>query len=449
MPPKTKLTTAASNDPLLAGLSRLSTADNPPALPAPAKPITPCPPPPSALSVASSSTRPASSVAHHNPPPPASAFSRHIRSSTVAAAPSASYRVPPPRIQPLNPVSRADTLQLIERATGHGTRAPPDPAAVDQLLSWLSSASLPCVDAFRALVAGPSPADAALNTRVLALVHTLLLHGGPSVLSAALLAPHAKRPSHAMRIVYEVLRALGHTDVEAVLHDDALLSSTKVSVEDGLATVPHRRVVHVAPMTSATEAYAIALGRKLLFHTRHRDIEANFSLDRFFRAVHVENNAEQVRCVANDERRSMIVHRSTLHDIELLTRAAVTAAQRLRAADTALDIQHLALGEACNAAAFADYLRSKLSGDFEERSGLIDLTNDRLWLFRRTRAVVERGGTETRLMKRYVDNTVFRSLDERSRPCRPESRHRREIVCQFESFAGLHAAVAPPLYAQR
>lgn len=336
-------------------------------------------------------------------------------------------------------MSRADMLQLIEHATGMLGKPTGDRAAAERLLHAVRAAMIDAVALFRGIVAGSDPAVPPFNIRVLALVHTLCVVGGPTVLHAALHAAHPRRPIAALRVVLDVLRNAGVHDPEDAIHDDALVRSQTL-VHDA------RPKQSKSTIAVAVHSYAIALGRKLVFHQRYPDVEVNYSLDRFYRTLHVEN-VQAARREKNDERQTVIISHAALADVALIARAATIAAQKMQAAAVDADIFILALGEATNAYIFAEYLRMKTSSlDLSD----YDLADERKWLRRALRATVDAGGNDVRLLKRYVDGNVFRAIcDADARPCRPESRHRREIRCWFTSFESLHNALAPPKVSTR
>lgn len=195
-------------------------------------------------------------------------------------------------------------------------------------------------------------------------------------------------------------------------------------------------------LAAAVETYAIALGRKMIFHARRPDVEANYSLDRFFRSLHVENDADGLRHQGNEERYAVIASKAAFVEMVQITRCTVRAAQRLDMAQVGVDIFMLVLGEACNAYAFSEYLRNKTGikrGDMD-----CDLEEERRYLAKTLEAIMEKGGIDFRMLKRFADSHVFQNvLHVDSRACRPESRHRREIVCCFTSFQAMHRALTP------
>lgn len=366
--------------------------------------------------------------------------------------PATAPALPVPRVDPLDPIARIDVHEMVERATGFvGKSGKGDRAAAERLLQWMRAGSVDPIDVFRKVVAGTDASNPDFNARVLAVTYWLCIVGGPAVLAGGLHATHPRRPCALLRIVLDVLRALGRDNAEDLLHDDAYVRAMHLtspssrnsssSPPSSMSSRPRGRAA-IAATASAVEAYAISLGRKFIFHQRYPDVEANYSLDRFYRSLHVENNADDLRRDVNDERHSVIISRAALTDVALIALAATASVQRLEYAQATQDIVILALSEATNALIFAEYLSLKLSS-----SGMsdYDLTREKQWLRRKLREVVENGGNDVRMLKRFVDPNVYRSITEPdARPSRPESRHRREIVCHFTSFQGLHKALSPP-----
>lgn len=333
---------------------------------------------------------------------------------------------------------------MVERATGLGC-SKADHQAAEKLLYWVRSGSLDAVDVLRAIVAGSNPSEAALNARVLSVLHWLCLAGGPAFLPSAAWSGSARKPGPGVRVCHDVLSSFGHDDAGDVLHDDNRVRRMRVGElglpEDALEKC---RFGNVSVAAAAVETYAIALGRKLVFHSRYSDVEGSFSLDRFFRALHTENDADVNRKDVNEERYMVIVSRVSLSEMALLTRALVVAAQRLADADIAGDIVGIVMGDAANACVFTEYLRGKVrDGD------AMDTREEREWLARKLRAVRERGGEEWRIVRRFVDAGVYKAIVEGDRIVRPESRHRREVVCKFTTFEALHRALRPPMVVKR
>lgn len=357
---------------------------------------------------------------------------------------------PVPRVDPLDPVARVDVHEMVERATDLvGKSGSGDRTAAERLLQWMRAGSVSPVDVFRKVVAGTDSSRPEFNARVLSVVHWLCVTGGPFVLTGALHATHPRRPCAVLRIILDVLRALGYDDAEDALHDDSRVRAMHIrSKSSGSDSRSSSRIRGSRSATAlAVESYAIALGRKFIFHQRFPDVEVNYSLDRFYRTLHVENGADDLRRETNDERHAVIVSHAALADVALIALAFTSAVQRLEQAKVAPDIIILALGEATNALVFAEYLSMKTaSSDLSD----YDLSQEKRYLRQKLREVVELGGNDLRMLKRFVDSNVYRSITEPdSRPFRPESRHRREIQCHFTSFQSLHKAVTPPMLLNR
>lgn len=437
-PPKPK-----AEDALLAGLARL-----PPTV---AKPDTSAA---TQVSTTLPKARP-QTVSRSRPPRPTTAspqreaeapLHRQLRhDSFITTRMHQAYAPAPVRTDPLAPISRADMLEVIEHATGLGSQSGHgggsggserggERAAADRLLMHVRAGSVDVVPMFRGIVAGSDGANPRFNARVLWLVHWLCVMGGPTVLQGALHTAHARRPVVALRIVMDVLRTAGHDVPEDIVHDDDVVHKMTLQAD------AHKSRGRALSLVSAVEAYAVLLGRKLIFHQRYADVEVNYSLDRFYRNLHVEN-ADAERRQANEERQAVIISHAALADISLITRIAVTTAKLLKAGNVAPEIYQLVLGEAANAYMFAEYLRMK--------TGMIDipeydLRQEAIWLSSTLTKTIQTAGSELRMMRKYVDTLVMRALtDAETRPCRPESRHRREIACHFTSFHALHKAVAP------
>lgn len=342
-----------------------------------------------------------------------------------------------------------DLGELVERATGLGRSDGGDMNACERLLNHIRSGSAEAVDVLKAIVAGSQLSDAGLNARVLTVLHWLIVVGGPIVLPSAVSAMSPRKSSPGVRVARDVLRSLGYDEGAVdVLYDDNKVRKMKIWEQAGIPpdALEKCRAGSASLIAAAVEAYAIAMGRKLIFHGRFPPVESNYSLDRFFRALHVENYADEKRRVANSDMHSLIISKAAYADMSLIAHAAVVAAQRLEVAEAPMDTLLLSLGEACNAYAFAEYLRMKTGSDGKD----FDLEAERRWLARKLRMLSERSGAESRLLKRFVDGNVFRMVsDDTTRPCRPESKHRREIICSFTSFETMHKALKPPISEDR
>lgn len=347
-------------------------------------------------------------------------------------------------------IPRADWLEVVERATGLGKSSDGDVAATEKLLRWIRAGALDPTELFRAIVAGSALADTRLNARVLAVVSRLCIVGGPDVLPAAVYLTNVRKPSPALRICLDVLKSLGYTNApEDVLYDDNKVREMRVPGvgETGLESIPDVRAgrrlsKRDAILAAAVEACAISTGRKLIFHHRYPEVEGNYSLDRYFRKMHIENHVDPGREKPNMERHSLLISRVTLAEVALITHSAVVAADRLERAQASPDITVLALSEACNVYSFAEYVRLKIAtpmvSDF-------DLDAERACLAGMVVDLQRKGGSGLRLLKRFVEPKVLATItDTRVRASRPESKHRREVLCTFTSFEAMHRALAPP-----
>lgn len=348
-------------------------------------------------------------------------------------------------------IPRADWLEVIEHATGLGRSDDGEVAAADKLLQWIRVGSLDPADVFRAIVTGSAHADVALNARVLSVVSWLCVVGGPEVLPAAVYVTSSRKPSPGLRICFDVLKSLGYTnDPEDALYDDNKVREMRIQ-SPGEPSADHsstlkggrRLSVSDAMLVAAVEAYAIALGRKLIFHHRYPEVEANYSLDRYFRKMRIENSVDYERESVNLERHGQLFSKVTAAEMALIVHSSVVAADRLQRAGAPADLCILAVAEACNAFSFAEYLLMKVTaprvGDFnmeKARSGLVE----------KLERIHSRRGPELRILKRFVDPRVMATImDRKVRPSRPESKHRREIMCTFSSFEAMHRAFTPNL----
>lgn len=346
-------------------------------------------------------------------------------------------------------IPRADWLEVVERATGLGKSANGDVAATEKLIRWVRAGALEPTELFRAIVAGSAPTDAALNASVLSVVARLCIVGGPDVLPAAVYVTNARKPSPALRVCLDVLKSLGYTSSpEELLYDDNRVREMHIAGvgETGLESIPDMRAgrrlsERDAILTAAVEAYAVALGRKLIFHHRYPEVEANYSLDRYFRKMHIENHVDRGRETPNMERHSLLISRATLAEVALMTRSAVVTADRLERAQVTEDISGLAVAEACNVYSFAEYVRLKIAAP---KVNDFDLDAERACLAGMVVDLQRKGGVGLRVLKRFVEPKVLAAVtDVRVRATRPESKHRREVLCTFTSFEAMHRALLP------
>lgn len=421
-PPARRRRPSVADDALLAGLTRLKASD-------------PAPPHLSSLTASPAS----------RPHPPRSRAAPALNVAYAYFPRTASPRYIDRSIY----IPRADWLEVVERATGLGKSGDGDAAATDKLLRWIRAGSLDPVELFRGIVAGSAPVDARLNVRVLAVVARLCGGGGPDVLPMATYVTSARKPSPAVKVCLDVLKSLGFANApEEVLYDDNRVREMRLPGVQGecMEVVPEvrggKRLSKAdAAMAWAVEAYAIAMGRKFIFHHRYPEVESNYSLDRHYRKMRVENQVDPEREGANMERQGLLISRVTVAEVALIAHCAVVAADRLERARAPQDIIVLAVAEACNVYAFAEYVRMKVAApkveDFDLDAALACLAG----------MVVElqgRGGTAARLLKRLVEPKVLACVTDRSvRPTRPESRHRREVLCTFSSFEAMHRALTP------
>lgn len=351
------------------------------------------------------------------------------------------HSTPSPRVEPFVPMSRMDMLELVEHATKLGDKSSGsdrttkgDRSAAEAILHNIRTGSLNPVDVFRGIVAGSSSGPA-FNVRVLHFVHWLCLAGGPSVLEGALHTPHPRRPCGGLRVVLDVLRTMGYENAEDMLYDDEIIRDMSLKPDHDTSSDKNS-------LNPAVEAYAITLGRKFIFHQRYRDVEFNYSLDRFYRSMHLENDVDSYRREQNDERHTVLISQAAMADVALIARAATVTMERIRADQLPFDVFVLMLGEASNAVSFTQYLQLKIGASDSE----FLVNEERALLARRLQVIAEDGGQEARMLHRYVDHNVFKTITEHDvKPCRPESRHRREIRCFFSSFETMHEALKPTI----
>lgn len=301
---------------------------------------------------------------------------------------------------------------------------------------------------FRAVITGSTLADAALNARVLSVVSWLCLSGGPEVLPGAVYVTNARKPSPGLRICLDVLRSLGHINApEDELYDDNKVRKMRIQRPgepnaDFFSVVRGGRNMSVRErmLIAGVEAYATSLGRKFIFHHRYPEVEANYSLDRNIRKMRIENYVDVERESINLERRALLFSKVALAEMALIVRAAVVAADRLERAGVPPDLTILATAEACNAYSFAEYLRMKLSAP---KVSDFDMEDARLCLAEKLDNIhQQRKGV--RILRRFVDHKVITAVsDGDARPCRPDSKHRRDVLCTFTSFEALHMALKP------
>jgi hypothetical protein len=346
-----------------------------------------------------------------------------------------------------HPVSQIDLHEVVETATGlnrNTTDVAERDASKDTALRWLRTGAVDPADFFRAVVAGPALADAPFNIRVLSFVHYIIVLGGPACLAAACEAPVAHRPSHGARICLDVLKACSQKAVPLTLLEspDDRIRSWSLDAGGGVSSGSA-----ITSRTSAVEMYAYFLGRKLEFHACYPEIEANYSLDRFYRQFHVENAVDHERRQQNTHRRAEVISHATALDCALLAKGAAAVAGALDRAKAPVEAVSLVFADASNAFALAQYLQSKvstapsLSQDPVEEIHLDEVGD---WLARRLKVTFARGGEGMRCLQRYVEPSVIHAIEHpMDRPVRPESRHRREIPCVFSSFDSMHGALAP------
>lgn len=375
------------------------------------------------------------------------------------------------------PVSRTVLREVVEHATGLG-RNSADPTARDVALRLLRVGKVEPGDFFRAIVTGPSQVDAPFNIRVLALVHWIIVLGGPACLSAAC-EPASRRPSAGSKICLDVLRACGNVfhstfvpknqierlrmwelDQPSLSHDTESISSAAVSKAGIRGNQVHVGMFKQAPPVTLTssssnsshplvvalEKYSLFLGRKLAFHAAFPEVEANYSLDRYYRQSHVETSVDSDGAILNLRRRGQVISHLMANECAVLANGAASVAAALDRAKVPVDIVGLVFADAINAYVLANYVRSKVSPVQLPPEESPQLEPVREWLARRLAAMESRAADSLRVLRRFVEPQVMRAVEMPGhRPVRPESRHRREIACVFTCFDSFHSALKPPL----
>lgn len=374
------------------------------------------------------------------------------------------------------PVSRTVLREVVEHATGLGRNAA-DSAARETALKLLRTGKVDPGELFRTIVAGPARADAPYNARVLAFLHWIMILGGPPCLGAASESGISRRPSPGTKICLDVLKSCGNvchpptvpkTPIQRIRMWELEPPSPSSDAKKGTsASGPKSNNIgsHVAggmfkssppvtltssttndshPLIVAVEKYALFLGRKLAFHAVFPEVEANYSLDRYYRQSHVESAADPERRAQNMRRRSILISHAMANECAILASGGASVAAALDRAKVPVDIVGLVFADASNAYVLADYVRSKTSGSRSAPADGAQLENVREWLARRLSAVESRSADSLRVLRRFVEPQVMRAIEQPGHPpLRPESRHRREILCKFSDFDSLHAAMAP------
>lgn len=332
--------------------------------------------------------------------------------------------------------------ELVERATGHGREGLVDAGAQRRVLASVRAQQTPVADVLRAVVAGSDAlADAAYNASVLHFVH-LLLDAGPRALGEAS-AGSSGKAAPAMRVVADVHRASRRGG--DLLSDDPLRAALAAS------PVPEGR----ASLAAGGELYALLLSRKLMFAARAPEVEANYSVDRWYRRLGIEKVADETRDEANATRRAALITPECAAELLGIVRIAIATLAALRRGRASKDILAAVVAEACNAYVFAEYVRAKNEVRVPPREvakGLRDVLLGIAADWKR-----EMGARNDCVIAEVVANGAGVDLQvakdvlapsgpvEKARATRVESRHRRDIVCSFTSFSGLHQAMNPAL----
>ena len=357
------------------------------------------------------------------------------------------------RIQPLISISRLDILETIEEAIGLHTRTGStsisnpisgDLKRIDKLITWIHAAAVTPADVLHSIVSSTRLTDPLLTTRVLTIIHYLITNGGPIIIPDTVqISSDSQGLSPATRVCVDVLTGLGHDTVASkeLLYNDEYVRRMVIATGNKKREIPEEAlpVCKTLPMV-AVEAYAVALGRKFVFHGRYEDTETNYSLDRFFRRIRIEG-VDHGKEEENQQMYSRNISKAAAEEVSLLVHIFCVAASRVLGIAPGTQAFILTLAEACNAYAFFGYLLKKTG---LSKMDHLDLEKDRDWLAMKVGLVKERGTEDWETLKKYVDEGVLNViLNTTGRPVRPESRHRREIVCEFSSFRAMHNALRP------
>lgn len=191
--------------------------------------------------------------------------------------------------------------------------------------------------------------------------------------------------------------------------------------------------------------YARFLEGKLMLHGEFEEFEGNWSLDRYYRRVDLENKWDKTRKRSNAERHGLVFSEEAYEKLEGLLKVGIRAAEALLKYDMQLETIERVCADVCNLYALTRYMDSKLF-DGEEST---DLANFKMRIRKVLLDAKARKGEVTPVLKRNVERTVIKMIMEEGssrdqRPMRPESRFRKEIVCRFTSFETMHEALAPP-----
>lgn len=318
---------------------------------------------------------------------------------------------------------------LIERATGHARPAGrTDSSATKSILNSVRTRATRLESVLKALtISSDGKGGAPYNLRVLTLLHALL-GAGPHALTAAASAGaiSGRAASPAMKIVSDAHRAArlarGAPSAD-VLGTNALDDVLDPSLEN------------------AAECYSVLLARRLTFAAGFAETEANFSLDRWYRRLGIENRAENTRVGFNNSRQARLIAADTRAAAEQLVVVATRTVDALMKVRGPRDAVALTIAEGCNAYVFAEYIRAKsrMMGNVPrevQRNLASACTGAAGTSPSPVEALVRYAGVDA-----AVAVEVFTIPNEEARAVRIDSKYRRDIVCRFMSFMGLHKAL--------
>lgn len=327
--------------------------------------------------------------------------------------------------------------EVVERATGHarpGRKG--DDSAVRQLMSTVRTRGTRLESVLSAVAVSSDGSGGALyNARVLGLVHALLSAGPHALPSACSGASLGANTAGALRIVSDVHRAARRArgvGVSDVLGTGAMRDIRSL---DAAPSVPRgEAAVH------ACEVYSVLLARKLTFSSAYGEVECNYSLDRWYRRLGIENRAESSRMGANNARQNRLLAAEVRTAALALVGLAAKAASLLLRARATKDAVAQVLAEGCHAYVFAEYVRAKAKAAGAPREAqrtLLDAIG------------VALDDVDAVALARFtgiddpVAAEVLTTCGDDARAVRIDSRFRRNIVCKFSTFLGLHDALDP------
>lgn len=359
------------------------------------------------------------------PPPTASASARQRRAER-----------PPTSSGLSDKLSGLELHEIVERATGHAR--PPgkqDTAAVNILVRSVRLRETRLETVLKTLsISTDGKGGSTYNIRVLNLFHILLsagAHALPHASNGVCGATPAKLPA-SLRIITEAHTA--SRKARGAIKADVLGTTSYRDAKTIDTNDKNEAAIYAA------ECYSVMLARRLTFAAQFSETEFNYSLDRWYRRLGIENRVDSLRAGYNNQKQ----HRLLASDTRLLVINLVTIASRcvilLSRSKAQREAVISVLSEACNAYAFSEYIRAK-SGvgkpPIEEQRLLQEAVN----------LVVGGGGASALCRYANIDEKVaevcVNDVGEVATGVRVDSKHRRDIVCTFSSFTAMHAALDP------